>query len=80
MKTFRVIDGKAIELGGSLFAGNRIKSRRLGDRLEQTLTRMGITKDRYKEVKQRFGFPPTCNCDKRKEWLNKVGRWAGIGK
>jgi hypothetical protein len=59
---------------------DRAHSDGLGDALEQTLARMGITKDRYKEVKQKFGFPPTCNCEKRKQWLNKVGAYIGIGK
>ena len=52
----------------------------LGDRLERELTRMGITQDRYKEIKKKFGFPPTCGCEKRKQWLNKVGAYLGIGK
>ena len=52
----------------------------LGDILERELTRMGITQDRYKEIKKKFGFPPTCGCEKRKEWLNKVGAYLGIGK
>jgi hypothetical protein len=50
----------------------------LGDILERELTRMGITQSRYKEIKERFGLPPTCNCEKRKQWLNKVGRYIGI--
>ena len=52
----------------------------LGDRLEYELTRMGITQDRYKEIKEKFGFPPTCGCEKRKQWLNKVGVYLGIGR
>jgi len=47
----------------------------MGDRLEQWLTKHGITKERYVEVKKLFGLPPTCGCAKRQEWLNKVGRW-----
>ena len=52
----------------------------LGDILERELTRMGITQDRYKEIKEKFGFPPTCGCEKRKQWLNKVGVYLGIGR
>ena len=50
----------------------------LGDRLEQYLTAHGVTQGRYREVKEKFGLPPTCGCDKRKEWLNKVGAWLGL--
>lgn len=50
--------------------------RRLGDQVEVMLASIGVTKERYKEVKQRFGLPPTCNCDERKEWLNRVGEWV----
>ena len=52
----------------------------LGDRLEQLLTGFGITQETYKAAKVKFGAMPTCNCDKRKAWLNKVGRHFGIGK
>ena len=48
---------------------------RLGDLIESALTIIGITQDRYKEVKQLFGLPPTCGCDKRKEYLNRVSEW-----
>ena len=44
-----------------------------GDKVEKALNLMGITEDRYKEVKRMFGLPPKCNCSKRKAWLNKVG-------
>jgi len=47
----------------------------LGDRVESMLTKLGITEERYVEVKRKFGLPPVCNCAGRKEWLNKVGRW-----
>ena len=50
----------------------------LGDHTEQLLSSIGITKDRYVEAKERFGLAPTCSCDKRKEWLNRVGAWFGI--
>ena len=43
--------------------------------MEAILSSVGITQDRYKEAKKLFGLPPTCNCGKRKEWLNRVGEW-----
>ena len=52
----------------------------LGDYTEGVLKKMGVTPDRYKKVKELFGMAPTCGCDKRKEWLNRVGSWlATIG-
>ena len=64
--------------------GNRLQREAihggLGDILERELKRMGITQDRYKEIKEKFGFPPTCGCEKRKQWLNKVGVYLGIGR
>ena len=47
----------------------------LGDKAEAILKAAGITPERYAEVKALFGLPPTCNCSKRKEWLNRVGEW-----
>ncbi len=47
----------------------------LGGRLERLLSSLGITTDRYIQVKELFGLPPTCNCGKRKEWLNRVSDW-----
>ena len=46
-----------------------------GDNVTKALKKIGITEDRYKEVKAMFGLPPTCGCPQRREWLNKVGRW-----
>lgn len=46
-----------------------------GDAVERHLKSIGVTQERYKEIKQMFGLPPTCGCDKRREWLNQVGRW-----
>lgn len=50
----------------------------LGDYTEQLLSSIGVTKDRYSAAKELFGLAPTCNCETRKEWLNKVGAWLGI--
>jgi hypothetical protein len=50
----------------------------LGDYTEQLLSSIGVTKDRYAAAKELFGLAPTCNCETRKEWLNKVGAWLGL--
>lgn len=47
----------------------------LGDYVEKYLQKWGITPDRYVEVKQALGFPPTCDCEGRKEWLDRAGEW-----
>jgi hypothetical protein len=49
--------------------------RGIGDRVEKILKTLGITPERYVEVKRLFGLPPTCGCAKRREWLNRVGKW-----
>jgi hypothetical protein len=50
----------------------------LGDYTEQMLSTIGVTKDRYAAVKEAFGLAPTCDCEVRKAWLNKVGAWLGL--
>jgi hypothetical protein len=47
----------------------------LGDALAAALSSIGVTKERYSEVKEMFGLPPSCGCDERREWLNRVGEW-----
>lgn len=47
----------------------------LGDYTESLLQSVGITKERYQAAKQLFGLAPTCNCDERKAWLNRVSDW-----
>lgn len=47
----------------------------LGDYTESLLASIGVTQDRYVAAKQLFGLPPTCGCDARKEWLNRVSDW-----
>lgn len=47
----------------------------LGDWTEQMLSSIGVTKERYISAKEKFGLAPTCDCDARKEWLNKVSDW-----
>ena len=48
---------------------------KLGDITEGMLKRIGVTQDRYKAAKKLFGLSPSCNCKKRKEWLNRVSDW-----
>ena len=43
----------------------------LGDIVENTLTKFGITQERYK---QWFNLEE-CNCTKRKQWLNTLFSW-----
>jgi hypothetical protein len=43
-----------------------------GDALEELLTSYGFTKEWLVEVKEKFGLPPTCNCEARQKWINKV--------
>ena len=43
----------------------------LGDVVESTLTKFGITQERYKEW---FGLQE-CNCTARKKWLNSFFSW-----
>ena len=43
----------------------------LGDMVESTLKRLGITEDRFKSW---FNLRE-CNCSKRKKWLNNVLSW-----
>ena len=49
----------------------------LGDRTEAALKAIGVTEERYKEVKKLFGLPPDCNCQARKDFLNRVSEWWG---
>lgn len=44
----------------------------LGDDLEHALSAIGITQERWRAAKAQLGLPPTCNCDKRKAWLNRA--------
>ena len=48
----------------------------LGDRIEATLTKYGITKEAYRKWKADHGFSDECNCDERQELLNRLDRWA----
>lgn len=47
----------------------------LGDYTEQLLAAVGVTKERYKQVKEIFGLAPECRCEKVQKWLNRVSDW-----
>jgi hypothetical protein len=49
-----------------------LQTRGLGDVVESTLTKFGITQERYKEW---FGLQE-CNCTKRKKYLNNLFSWT----
>jgi hypothetical protein len=47
-----------------------------GDKLAARLIRHGISKQRYRRLKVRWGFADACNCGERQVKLNAVGRWV----
>lgn len=47
----------------------------LGDWTERQLKKLGVAQDRYKAAKEYAGLAPTCSCEARKQWLNKVSEW-----
>lgn len=47
---------------------------RPGDALEDLLTSYGVTKEWWKEYKAKHGLPPTCGCDRRREYLNELSQ------
>lgn len=49
----------------------KFQTRGLGDIVESTLNKFGITQERYKEW---FNLEE-CDCVKRKEWLNNFFSW-----
>ena len=49
----------------------------LGDWVESRLTAVGMTKEKWVEIKSSVGLPPTCECEERQEWLNQVGTKFG---
>ena len=49
-----------------------LQTRGLGDVVEGTLNKFGITQERYKEW---FGLQE-CNCTKRKKYLNNLFSWT----
>ena len=61
------------------FSAPDTTARGLGDYAERMMKSLGITEDRYAEIKEKFGLPATCNCTARRNWLNAVGKYIGIG-
>lgn len=53
---------------------------RLGDRIEAALGKIGVTKEKYRGWKEELRLPPTCNCERRKEWLNRLDEKVGLGE
>jgi len=51
----------------------------LGDRLESLLKKVGITEEKYRELKAMAGFSPTCNCPQRRRFLNKLPAALALG-
>ena len=47
----------------------------IGDRVEKWLAAVGITEARWLAIKGVVIEKPTCGCAKRKETLNRWGRW-----
>jgi len=45
-----------------------------GDALEDLLESYGVTKEWWKEYKAKHGLPPTCGCDRRREYLNELSK------
>lgn len=41
-----------------------------GDRTEAFLKKLGVTEEKYRSVKEKFGLRPECNCSGRKRKLN----------
>jgi hypothetical protein len=53
---------------------------RLGDRVESALTAVGVTKERWQGVRAAVGLPPGCNCNARKQWINKLDERLELGE
>lgn len=47
----------------------------LGTKMEKLFKRWGITEERLKEVFKQFGRPPSCKCQARRDYLNKVDKY-----
>ena len=66
----------AVEWGAASAA---VEKPGLGDAVESLLSSIGVTQERYSQVKQLFGLPSTCGCTDRKkalnEWGEKVASW-----
>jgi hypothetical protein len=52
----------------------------LGDRVAKLLAAVGITEARWLAIKGVVVEQPTCGCQKRRETLNRWGRWLASWK
>ena len=50
----------------------------LGDWVKATLSTLGITPEKYGEIKEKFGYPPDCKCNGRQVWISKVAKAYGV--
>jgi hypothetical protein len=50
----------------------------LGDLAAEFFASIGITEERYRNVKVAMHLDPKCNCADRRRWLNDVGAKLGI--
>jgi hypothetical protein len=66
---------QGIDVNAHLDGGNAERIG-LGDVVERTLQKFGITEDRFK---QWFGLKE-CGCSKRKKWLNGLFNWTEYNK
>ena len=52
----------------------------LGDLVGEFLATLGVTPESYVAAKEKVGLAPSCNCEARKVWLNKLGESVGVGE
>jgi len=67
-KVISELEKKGVKVNSYRKAGD---NEGLGDVVEETLTALGITEQRFKNF---FGLKE-CNCSKRKQWLNGMFSW-----
>jgi len=60
-----------LETQGISFSDSDQSRTGLGDLVEATLTKFGVTKERFQEWTGLQG----CNCEARKKWLNSLISW-----
>jgi hypothetical protein len=76
-----VVCGRVVETDfppGQVHAKCPGKAWFLGDEVERALESLGITKDRYVHFKEMLGMMPTCHCEDRKKFLNKISSEFGL--
>ena len=74
MKTIAEMDTiiANLEKQGIVFDAKVAETEGLGDLVEKTLKKFGVTEERFKEW---FNLKE-CNCTKRKKWLNNLFSWV----